>query len=70
MFEQLGIDLNQYRIIVVKSTQHFYAGFKPIASKILYVQGPGALTSDYGSISYTKRNKPFWPKVEEPQNEY
>ena len=67
VFEQLGIDLNQYRIIVVKSTQHFYAGFKPIASKILYVQGPGALTSDYGSISYTKRSKPFWPKVEEPQ---
>ena len=46
VFEQLGIDLNQYRIIVVKSTQHFYAGFKPIASKIFYVMGPGALTSE------------------------
>ena len=66
VFTQLDIDLTRYRIIVVKSTQHFYAGFEPIATKIHYVAGPGALTSDYGSIPFTKRSQPYWPKVEDP----
>ena len=66
VFSQLGIDLETYRVIVVKSTQHFYAGFEPIASAIYYVSGPGTLTSDYASIPFTKRKRPYWPKVEDP----
>ena len=66
VFSQLGIDLDTYRVIVVKSTQHFYAGFEPIASAIYYVSGPGTLTSDYASIPFTKRTRPYWPKVEDP----
>jgi microcystin degradation protein MlrC len=65
-FTQLGIDLKSYRMIVVKSTQHFYAGFEPIASDIHYVSGPGALSSDYGSIPFTKRTAPYWPQVDDP----
>jgi microcystin degradation protein MlrC len=65
-FTQLGIDLANYSIIVVKSTQHFYAGFEPIASEIHYVAGPGALPADLGSIPYTKMTAPYWPKVDDP----
>ena len=65
-FTQLGIDLSTYAIIVVKSTQHFYAGFAPIASEIHYVAGPGALTSDLGSIPYSKMTAPYWPRVDDP----
>ncbi len=65
-FTQLGIDLMTYAIVVVKSTQHFFAGFEPIASQIHYVAGPGALSADLGSIPYTKMTAPYWPKVDDP----
>ena len=65
-FTQLGLDLAAKKLVVVKSTQHFYAGFAPIAAAIYYVGGPGALTSDYGAIPYTKRRAPYWPRVADP----
>jgi len=65
-FTQLGIDLSRYRAVIVKSTQHFYAGFEPLASRICYVAGPGALSSDYGTLPLTKRTTPYWPKVDDP----
>ena len=65
-FTQLGLDLAAKKLVVVKSTQHFYAGFAPIAAAIYYVGGPGALTSDYGAIPYTKRRTPYWPRVADP----
>ncbi len=65
-FTQLGLDLTAKKLVVVKSTQHFYAGFEPIAAEIHYVGGPGALTSDYGAIPFTKRRQPYWPRVADP----
>lgn len=65
-FTDLGLDLGQIKIIVVKSMQHFHAGFGPIASEVIYIAGPGAITPDYANIPYTKRGGNFWPKVENP----
>lgn len=65
-FTDLGVDLSKMRIIVVKSSQHFYAGFGPIASEVIYISGPGAITPDYANIPYTKRDPNYWPKVENP----
>ena len=65
-FTQLGIDLSAKKIVVVKSTQHFYAGFAPIAREILYMATPGAVGPDFAAIPFTKLNKPFWPRVEDP----
>ena len=65
-FEQLGIDLSNYHCVVVKSTQHFYAGFDPIAAEIIYVAAPGAIPPDFANIPYEKFDAPFWPKVENP----
>ena len=31
-FTKLGLDLTHHKMVIVKSTQHFYAGFAPIAS--------------------------------------
>jgi microcystin degradation protein MlrC len=63
---QLGLDVTAHKMVVVKSTQHFYAGFAPIAKAILYATPPGALTSDFAAIPYTKLNKPYWPRVRDP----
>jgi len=68
-FTDLGIDLDQMKVIVVKSSQHFYAGFAPIAAEIIQISGPGAIPPDYTSIPYTKRDDNFWPKTEDPFHE-
>ena len=65
-FAQLGIDLTAYRAIVLKSMQHFYAGFVPIASRIEYVGAPGPISRDFASIDYKKFTAPYWPKVADP----
>ncbi len=65
-FTGLGLSLDDKRIVVVKSMQHFFAGFSPIASAVRYVSASGAVPPDYGSIPYTKRAPDFWPRVDDP----
>ncbi|MEX0283101.1 MAG: M81 family metallopeptidase [Paracoccaceae bacterium] len=65
-FTDLGIDLSQMRAVIVKSSQHFHAGFGPIASEVIFISGPGAITPDYANIPYTKRDGHYWPRVENP----
>ncbi|ONF46236.1 M81 family metallopeptidase [Methylobacterium radiotolerans] len=65
-FTGLGLSLNDKRIVVVKSMQHFYAAFAPIASEVRYVAAPGAVPPDYGAIPYTKRSGLYWPRVADP----
>ncbi len=65
-FTGLGIDLDTRKIVCVKSSQHFHAGFAPIASEVIHVATPGSITPDYANIPYTKRAPNYWPKVENP----
>jgi microcystin degradation protein MlrC len=65
-FTGIGISLHDKRAIVVKSTQHFHEQFAPLASEVLYVSTPGALTLDFGSIPYTVRSLHYWPRVDDP----
>ena len=65
-FTGLGLTLDDKRLVVVKSTQHFYAAFAPIARDVRYVDAPGAIRPDYAGIPYTKRTDPYWPRVEDP----
>lgn len=64
VFTNLGIDPAQKRVLVVKSMQHFYAGFAPIAAEILYVAAPGALTPDFKALPYQKVKRNMWPLSE------
>jgi microcystin degradation protein MlrC len=52
--------------VVVKSSNHFRAGFEPIASDILYVGAPGALQPRFEDLPFTKLTKPYWPRVADP----
>ncbi len=65
-FSALGIDPARRRILVVKSTQHFHAGFAPIAAEILYVDVPGSAPPDYRSLEYQLLRRPVWPLVADP----
>jgi len=66
-FTGLGCTLADKRIVVVKSTQHFYAGFAPLAAEVRYVAtSHGAIGPDFANIAFTKRTLPFWPRVADP----
>ena len=66
---QLGIDPAGYKGIAVKSTQHFYAGFAPIASRIAYIAADGAIPPDFATIPYERFTAPYWPRVENPHED-
>jgi microcystin degradation protein MlrC len=61
LFTQLGCDLAAKKIIVVKSSQHFYASFSKVATHVIYVGAPGAVTLDLDTLPYRKIRRPKWP---------
>ena len=65
----VGIDPVTRKILVIKSSNHFYAGFAPIAAEILYVATPGALSFDFRNIPYKRISRPIWPMVDDPFQE-
>jgi microcystin degradation protein MlrC len=61
LFTQLGCDLASKKIIVVKSSQHFYASFSAVAKHVVYVGAPGTVTLDLDTLPYRKIRRPKWP---------
>ncbi|MGE0724390.1 MAG: M81 family metallopeptidase [Alphaproteobacteria bacterium] len=61
LFTNLGIDPTKRRMVVVKSTNHFYASFGPIAAEVLYTDAPGSLPRDFTKLPYTRVKRPKWP---------
>lgn len=65
-FENLGMDLARMEYVIVKSSQHFYDGFAPIAPEVIHLGTPGAITPDFTIIPYTRRDDAYWPKTADP----
>lgn len=66
VFTNLGIDVSAKRLLVVKSTQHFYAGFAPVAGEVVYLGGPGALAPRMTDIPLVNADTDKYPWVEDP----
>jgi len=67
LFSELGIEPIQKQLLIVKSTQHFHAGFAPISSRVLYAGGPGALQGRMQDIPYQRVDPTsYWPFTEQP----
>ena len=67
IFSGVGIDPETKKILVVKSTQHFHAGFSPISAEVLYAGDFGALPGDMKAIPYARADRSrLWPFVEDP----
>lgn len=60
VFEGHGIDLASKKLIVVKSTQHFYEAFAPLG-RVIYCDVPGTVTSDFATLPYARLRRPMWP---------
>ncbi|TNC14439.1 M81 family metallopeptidase [Methylobacterium terricola] len=65
-FEQLGVSLNDYATVFVKSAQHFNAAFAPRADRIHYVAVPGSANPDFAALRLPKAARPLWPIVADP----
>ncbi len=61
VFTHAGIDLSRQKYILIKSRQHFRAGFEPIASDIVLVAGPGVCSSDYSQFPFRHLPRPIYP---------
>lgn len=60
-FTELGIDPSSKRILVVKSNQHFYAHYAPIAGRVLYTDAPGTTSNVIARRTYHNLRRPIWP---------
>ena len=69
LFTQVGIDPTALDIVIVKSTQHFYTAFAPLAAEVIYVAAPGVVAPDFTALTYTKIARPKWPfdEIDTPQ---
>jgi microcystin degradation protein MlrC len=65
-FTGLGIPLEDRRLIVVKSSNHYQAGFRADADHLWHVTSPGALRLDFAQMPYTKRDPDFFPREADP----
>jgi microcystin degradation protein MlrC len=63
LFTNVGIDYAAKRLLVIKSAQHFRAGFEPIAAEILYAAAPGAIMPLFDRIPYRRAPERIWPRV-------
>ena len=60
-FTHAGIDPLVKKYILVKSRQHFRAGFEPIARHIVLAAGPGVCSSDYSQFHFRHLPRPIYP---------
>jgi microcystin degradation protein MlrC len=61
VFTHAGIDPRRKRYVLIKSRQHFRAGFEPIARHIVLCDGDGVTSSDLSLFDYRNRRRPLYP---------
>ena len=66
LFSALGIDPQSRKILLIKSTNHFYASFSRIASEIIYCAAGKPYPNRPAETDYRKARRDIWPMVENP----
>lgn len=61
VFTHCGIDPRRKRYVLIKSRQHFRAGFEPIARHIVECAGDGVTSSDLALFKYENIGRPLYP---------
>lgn len=66
LFTALGIDPLSKRVLVIKSTNHFYAAFSKIAADILYCSAGTPYPNNPATNPYQRVRKDIWPRMQNP----
>lgn len=63
-----GIDVADYKVVGLKSSQHFRAAFEGVAERIVTVDSPGLSTLRLNAFQYGKLRRPIYPldEIAEP----
>jgi microcystin degradation protein MlrC len=61
VFRHAGIEPTAKRYLLIKSRQHFRAGFEAIAKHIVLLSGPGVTSSDYSMFKFERVPRPIYP---------
>lgn len=69
VFTNLGINPCSKKILIVKSTNHFYDAFAKIASDILYAAIDGPYPNDPVTNNYKHLKREIWPMVAYPHRQ-
>ena len=69
VFSALGIEPEHKALLVVKSTNHFYADFSKFASEVLYCEAGSPYPNNPRRTAYIKARRDIWPMVEDPWGE-
>lgn len=67
IFSDFGIDPTSKQLLVVKSVQHFYGAFAPIAGEVIYMAASGAVPPDPRQVVYRRlETTRLYPWSEDP----
>ena len=61
-----GIDPQARKILLIKSTNHFYSSFSKIAAKIIYCAAGHPYPNTPATTNYRKAPRNIWPIVDDP----
>jgi microcystin degradation protein MlrC len=61
VFRAHGIDVRNYKIVALKGSHHFRAGFRELARGIVTADGPGLTTQALASFARSRTRRPIWP---------
>ena len=64
-----GIDVADYKVVGLKSSQHFRAAFESVSERIITVDSPGLSTLKLSTFQYGRIRRPVYPldAVDEPK---
>lgn len=63
-FLALGIDVTRYKLVALKSSNHFRAGFQDLAAEIITADPPGLTTHRIEVFPRERAPGPMWPLAE------
>jgi microcystin degradation protein MlrC len=66
LFSALGIDPTSRKVLLIKSTNHFYDSFSKIAAQIVYCSAGKPYPNRPAETAYLKARRDIWPMVENP----
>jgi microcystin degradation protein MlrC len=66
LFSVMGIDPQSTKILVIKSTNHFYASFSRIAAQIIYCAAGTPYPNNPAKTPYRRARRDIWPMISDP----
>ena len=66
LFTKLGVNISNKKILIIKSTNHFYNSFFPYVSNIIYASVNGIYPNNPKKNKYSKLKRAIWPIIKKP----